>query len=51
MMKKITLIAALFAVFSMNAQIWEDGFESYFDFDVDIAGDWTFIDLDADATY
>ena len=52
-MKKITLLAALFVAFTMNAQVtvWEDGFESYFDFDVDFAGDWSFIDVDASNVY
>ncbi|MBX2827148.1 MAG: choice-of-anchor J domain-containing protein [Flavobacteriaceae bacterium] len=52
-MKKITLLAALVAVFSMNAQvtIWEDGFESYDDFIIENIGDWTLTDLDGDAAY
>lgn len=52
-MKKITLLAALFAVFAMNAQVtvWEDSFESYPDFEITTIGDWTQIDLDGSATY
>ena len=42
-MKKITLLAALFVAFAMNAQvtIWEDSFETYPDFAVDVIGEWT----------
>ncbi|MEQ3656830.1 MAG: choice-of-anchor J domain-containing protein [Dokdonia sp.] len=52
MMKKITLIAAVFAAFSMNAQvtIWEDSFEDFPDFDLAFDG-YTQIDNDASATY
>jgi len=52
-MKKITLLAAIFAVSFMNAQItvFEDSFESYDDFAIDNIGDWTQIDLDGDPTY
>ena len=52
-MKKITLLAALFAGFAMNAQItiFEDDFESYDDFAIDNVGDWTLIDLDLLLTY
>ena len=41
-MKKITLFAALFAAFTMNAQLFSDGFE-----DQDIS-DWTLLDEDRD---
>lgn len=41
-MKKITLLAALFAVFTMNAQLFSDDFE-----DQDIS-DWTLLDEDGD---
>lgn len=41
-MKKITLLAALFAVFSMNAQLFSDDFQ-----DGDIS-DWTLLDEDGD---
>lgn len=41
-MKKITLLAALFAAFSMNAQLFSDDFE-----DQDIS-DWTLLDEDGD---
>ncbi|CAM3283666.1 T9SS-dependent choice-of-anchor J family protein [Aequorivita lipolytica] len=52
-MKKITLLAALFAGFAMNAQItiFEDDFESYDDFAIDNVGDWTLLDLDLLPTY
>jgi len=52
-MKKITLLAAIFAVFTMNAQvtIWEDGFETYDDFSFDVIGDYSQIDVDGDSTY
>ena len=52
-MKKITLLAALIAVFSVQAQvtIWEDGFESYPDFETASIGSYTQIDMDGDATY
>lgn len=52
-MKKITLLAVLFAAFTMNAQvtIWEDSFETYPDFEIDAIGDWTQLDNDAGATY
>ncbi|MBG44176.1 MAG: hypothetical protein CL530_09415 [Aequorivita sp.] len=52
-MKKITLLAALFAGFAMNAQttIFEDDFESYDDFAIDNVGDWTLIDVDLLPTY
>ncbi|MGK0293895.1 MAG: hypothetical protein ACI884_000042, partial [Ulvibacter sp.] len=35
-MKKITLLAAFFAAFAMNAQVtvWEDSFETYPDFEI-----------------
>tara|TARA_B110000240_G_C13237089_1_gene341545 strand:+ start:197 stop:316 length:120 start_codon:yes stop_codon:yes gene_type:complete len=37
-MKKITLLIAAFAAFTMNAQvtIWEESFEDYQDFDIAI---------------
>lgn len=41
-MKKITFLAALFAVFTMNAQLFSDDFE-----DQDIS-DWTLLDEDGD---
>ncbi len=52
-MKKITFLAALFAVFAMNAQVtvWEDSFESYFDFETVAIGDYTQIDIDGNTTY
>jgi len=52
-MKKITLLVAIFAAFTMNAQvtIWEDGFESYDDFSFDVIGGYSQIDVDGDATY
>ena len=52
-MKKITLLAAVFVAFAMNAQvtIWEDSFETYPDFEIDAIGDWTQLDNDAAATY
>jgi len=52
-MKKITLLAACFAVFTMNAQetLFEDSFEAYDDFAIESIGDWTLIDNDMDPTY
>tara|TARA_R110000772_G_scaffold58927_11_gene133558 strand:+ start:567 stop:1469 length:903 start_codon:yes stop_codon:yes gene_type:complete len=52
-MKKITLLAAFFVAFTMNAQvtIWEDSFETYPDFEIATIGGWTQIDNDAGATY
>lgn len=52
-MKKITLLAAFFVAFAMNAQvtIWEDGFESYDDFAIENIGGYTQIDNDASPTY
>lgn len=52
-MKKITLLAALFAGFAMNAQItiFEDDFEAYDDFIIENVGDWTLADLDLLPTY
>jgi len=52
-MKKITLLAAVFVAFAMNAQVtvWEDSFETYPDFEIDVIGDWTQLDNDAGATY
>ncbi len=52
-MKKITLLFAVFAAFTMNAQVtvWEDGFESYNDFDFDPIGSYTQIDVDGSGTY
>jgi len=53
MIKKITLVAALFATVAMSAQIWEEGFEGgdYNDFDINPIGSWTQHDLDGDTTY
>lgn len=52
-MKKITLLAAMFAAFSMTAQevLFEDDFESYDDFIIADVGDWTLIDVDGLPTY
>lgn len=52
-MKKITLLAACFAAFAMNAQVtvWEDSFEDYPDFEIAAIGDYTLIDGDMDPTY
>ncbi len=53
-MKKFTLLAfAFLGVFALSAQttIFEDDFESYTDFNVDDAGDWTFVDVDGLPTY
>ena len=52
-MKKITLLAAFFAVFAMNAQvtIWEESFESFDDFIIADIGDWSQFDVDASPTY
>ncbi|MEM0519162.1 T9SS-dependent choice-of-anchor J family protein [Aequorivita flava] len=52
-MKKITLLAALFAGFAMSAQttIFEDDFEAYDDFIIDNVGDWTLVDQDMLPTY
>jgi len=51
-MKKITLLVAfLFAAFSINAQIFEDSFETYDDFDFENIGDWTLIDIDGFGTF
>lgn len=52
-MKKITLLAAFFAVFALNAQVtvWEDSFESYDDFVFNPIGDYTQIDNDGNQTY
>ena len=51
-MKKITLLAAVFVAFTMNAQvtIWEEGFENYQDFDIAIP-EWYQWDLDGSETY
>ena len=51
-MKKITLLAAVFVAFTMNAQvtIWEEGFEDYEDFDIEILGAYQW-DLDESLTY
>lgn len=53
MIKKITLVAALFATIAMNAQIWEEGFEGgdFNDFDFETINGWTQHDLDGDTTY
>lgn len=52
-MKKITLLAAFFAVFALNAQtiIFEDDFESYDNFIIENVGDYTLVDLDGLPTY
>ncbi len=52
-MKKITLLAAVFAAFAMNAQevVWEDSFETYEDFKIESIGDWTQHDNDGLASY
>jgi len=51
-MKKITLLAAVFVAFTMNAQvtIWEESFENYQDFDIAIP-EWYQWDLDGSETY
>ena len=51
-MKKITLLAAVFVAFTMNAQvtIWEESFEDYQDFDIAIP-EWDQWDLDGSITY
>jgi hypothetical protein len=51
-MKKITLLAAVFVAFTMNSQvtIWEEGFEEYEDFDIEILGAYQW-DLDESLTY
>jgi hypothetical protein len=51
-MKKITLLAAVFVAFTMNSQvtIWEEGFEDYEDFDIEILGAYQW-DLDESLTY
>jgi hypothetical protein len=51
-MKKITLLAAVFVAFTMNSQvtIWEEGFEDYDDFDIEILGAYQW-DLDESLTY
>ena len=51
-MKKITLLAAVFVAFTMNAQvtIWEESFEDYEDFDIEILGAYQW-DLDESLTY
>ena len=51
-MKKITLLIAAFAAFTMNAQvtIWEESFEDYQDFDIAIP-EWYQWDLDESPTY
>mgnify|MGYP000005817058 CR=1 FL=1 len=52
-MKKITLMAAMFAALAMNAQttIFEDDFEAYDNFLIADVGDWTLVDLDLLPTY
>jgi len=52
-MKKITLLAAFFAAFAMNAQvtIWEESFESFDDFIIADIGDWSQNDVDLSVTY
>jgi len=51
-MKKITLLAAVFVAFTMNSQvtIWEESFEDYDDFDIEILGAYQW-DLDESLTY
>ena len=51
-MKIITLLAAVFVAFTMNAQvtIWEESFEDYNDFDISIP-EWYQWDLDGSETY
>ena len=51
-MKIITLLAAVFVAFTMNAQvtIWEESFEDYEDFDIEILGAYQW-DLDESLTY
>mgnify|MGYP000973067601 FL=1 len=51
-MKKITLLAAVFVAFTMNSQvtIWEEGFEDYENFDIEILGAYQW-DLDESLTY
>jgi len=51
-MKKITLLAAVFVAFTMNSQvtIWEESFEDYEDFDIEILGAYQW-DLDESLTY
>ncbi|RFN59765.1 T9SS-dependent choice-of-anchor J family protein [Marixanthomonas ophiurae] len=52
-MKKITLLAAFFAAFAMNAQtvLFEDDFESYDNFIIENVGDYTLVDVDGLPTY
>lgn len=50
-MKKITLLVALIGTFIMNAQIFEDSFETYNDFEIETIGDWTLIDNDGANTF
>lgn len=52
-MKKITLLAAFFAAFAMNAQvtIWEESFESFDDFIIADIGNWSQNDVDLSVTY
>ncbi|MFT5862392.1 MAG: hypothetical protein ACI828_001040, partial [Flavobacteriales bacterium] len=47
MMKKITLIAALFAAFSMNAQLFSEDFSSGFTDDT-VFSQWDNTDVDGD---
>jgi hypothetical protein len=51
-MKKITFLLLIFAAFTMNAQvtIWEEGFESFQDFTLEIP-EWTQWDLDMESTW
>ncbi|MDB9912832.1 choice-of-anchor J domain-containing protein [Flavobacteriaceae bacterium] len=51
-MKKITLLAVVFVAFTMNSQvtIWEESFEDYEDFDIEILGAYQW-DLDESLTY
>ncbi len=52
MKKLFTILAICFAVVAVNAQMTiTDDFESYTDFEINPAGQWTFIDGDGDSTY
>ncbi|HZW78206.1 MAG TPA: choice-of-anchor J domain-containing protein [Flavobacteriaceae bacterium] len=52
-MRKITLLAAFFAAYAVQAQhvLFEDDFESYDDFAISDVGDWTLTDVDGSNTY
>lgn len=52
MKKLFTILAILFAVVAVNAQMTiTDDFESYTDFEINPTSQWTFVDVDADSTY